>query len=181
MSKKTKFDFIQNHKPEKAVIALSIENYFSWAMLDSRGNYYTYHNEDLSFFPTLDFSTQVIELRKELFTLPKLVGKIEGMILRLPRLRNRSFDACARRAAAVGFITTYLEVNEITYRTVEKDEIKEQAFFEAKKIRLGDEDIGGPFEPGIQEEFYALEGLVNSTIPAENDNEKINVFAGGAA
>lgn len=185
MSKKTKDDFIQNHKPEKAIIALSIENYFSWAMLDSKGNYYTYHNEDVSFFPTLSFPFQVFQLRKELFMLPKLVGKIEGAILRLPRLRDVHFEASIRRAAAVGFIKTFLDVNDITYRTIEKGDIQEEAFFEAQKIRLGNENGQKPFEPGIQEELYALEALVNSTLGDENDNgasqnQEINIFKGGA-
>ncbi len=167
MSNKTMKQFVEDGKPDSAIFAISLEDFFAWAMLTSDGEVCSYSSADMSFSSFQSFASQIIQLKKELHAIPKLVEEVDGIVLRLPKLKDKNSEMAVRRLICVGVIKAFFGMHDIPVLPVEESDIPKEAVKEAQKIGSGVSNGAAG-----QEELYALEALIAKTTPPEDENEE---------
>lgn len=166
MSNKTMKQFVDEGKPDSAIFAISLEDLFAWAMVTSDGEVCSYSSADMSFSSFQSFAAQIMQLKKELAAIPKLVEEIDGIVLRLPKLKDKNSEMAVRRLICVGIVKAFFGMHDIPVLPVEESDIPKEAVKEAQKIGAGvSAGAAG------QEEIYALEALITKTTPPEEEKE----------
>ncbi len=166
MSNKTMKQFVEDGKPDSAIFAISLEDVFAWAMVTSDGEVCSYSSSDMSFSSFQSFAAQIMQLKKELAAIPKLVEEVDGIVLRLPKLQDKNPEMAVRRLICVGIVKAFFNNEDIPVLPVEEADISKEAVEEAQKVGTGvSAGAAG------KEEIYALEALIAKTTPPEKEND----------
>lgn len=191
MTKKSKTEFINDEKPDEAVYAISLDHSFAWAMMTNEGKICSSGHADVTFSGDKPFSHQIGILLSELYDMQKLVDKIGGIVLRLPKIQSAGPDIAMQKVMAIGLIKAFCLKHEIDLACMQPSEISESAVSEALKIMKSSCGLSSLADGKHEAEISALEALLTTSEKMDDDagtdgddeedvNVTINILMAGA-
>ncbi len=166
MSKKTMKQFVKDGKPKHALFAISLEDKFAWAMISADGDVCSYQSTDMKFSTLRSFPNQITQLEDEMTAMLELVGQIDGIVMRVPTLKDTNTEISLRRVICIGVIKAFFGMHNVPFLPVETKQISEKAVAEAARISKE-----SPEDMSCKDELLALEALIEKTTPPEKQDD----------